>query len=320
MIRFGILGTARIARAFLGFPLDGAEIQAVASRDLHRANLFADEFHISRRYGSYDELVADSRIDAVYIPLPPHLHCEYALKAAQWGKHVLIEKPAALSADEMRRMIVACRDRNVLFMEGFMYRFMNIHRRAKEIVQAGTIGPIRYVDFNFGFHIAIRGRTGYRTVKEMGGGALYDLGIYGVDFLRYITEQEPVLVHTHTRRKNAQEIDEFTHAVYRAGDVIATLTCAFTADANYYVLSGEEGSITAPVAISGRSLPNVLRIHLLKGDRKYEEQFPPENPYKAETEYFAQCIERKQEPFLNGMNSLKNLELLDRLRESSTPI
>src|SRR5262245_3656526 len=108
MIRFGILGTARIARAFLGYPLDGVEIQAVASRDLNRAHQFADEYQIPRRFGSYDELIADADLDAVYVPLPPHLHCEYTLKAARQGKHVLMEKPAALTAAEMQQMISAC--------------------------------------------------------------------------------------------------------------------------------------------------------------------------------------------------------------------
>jgi len=320
MIRFGILGTARIARAFLGIPLDGVVIQAVASRTLERANQFADEFHIPKRFGSYEELLSDREMDAVYIPLPQHLHCEYTLKAADAGKHVLVEKPAALTADEVKRMLSACKGRNVLFMEGFMYRFMKIHQRAKEIVRTGVIGALRYIDFNFGFHIGIRGRTGYRMVKEMGGGALYDLGIYGLDFIRFITECEPVLLQSFTQRRSKNEIDEFTHALYKVGEAVASMTCAFNTDANYYVLSGEKGTVTSPVGISGRTFPNVLRIHLLEGDKRYEEEFPSENPYKAEIEHFARCIESGEEPLIRGTDSLRNMELLEQLLNMSIPL
>lgn len=320
MIRFGILGTARVARGLFGRRPGNAEIIAIASRDKTQADTFGDEFGIPRRYGSYLDLLADPDIQAVYIPLPQHLHREYTVKAAQAGKHVLVEKPAALSCQELTEMLDACRSNGVLFMEAFMYRFMRVHNRAKEIVQNGTIGRLRYIDFNFGFHVAARGRIGFRMQKELGGGALYDLGIYGMDFLRFITDKEPELLAAWTYRQDSNSIDEFTHAVYRIDEVVATITCSFNTDANYYVLSGERGSISSPVAISGRSLPNVLRVHLLEEENKYEEYFPPENPYAAEVEYFVRCIERGEEPFLGGDNSLRDMQLLENLLQKATPL
>ncbi|MDH4070711.1 MAG: Gfo/Idh/MocA family oxidoreductase, partial [Ignavibacteria bacterium] len=230
MIRIGILGTARIARAFTGYPMDGIVVEAVASRDGGRAKAFADEFGIPQRYDSYDLLIDSETIDAVYIPLPPHLHCEYAVKAARAGKHILMEKPAAASAAEVERIQTACAQHRVHFMEGLMYRFMAIHNRAKEILASGTIGTLRYIDFNFCFDIVHRGRVGYRTNRNEGGGALLDLGVYAVDFLRFMTAKEPELLNSWMIEK---EVDEFIHAVYRIGDVVATVTCSFISDANY---------------------------------------------------------------------------------------
>jgi len=320
MIRVGVLGTARIARAFFGEPLQDIEITAIASRNLDRAVQFANEFRIPKRYGSYDDLVADREVDALYIPLPQHLHCEYAVKGARAGKHLLVEKPAALSVSELKQMLSESRKNGVVFLEAFMYRFMKIHQRAKEIVRTGTIGALRYIDFNFGFNIVVRGRGGFRLTKAMGGGALFDLGIYGIDFIRYVTENDPELLQAFTHRGNSNDVDLFTHAVYKVQNVVATLTCSFHTDANYYVLSGERGSITSPVGISGRKITNVLKMHLLEGDKKYEEEFPPENPYKAEMEYFARCIKSGEEPQIGATNSLRNMELLEELQTKSVEI
>jgi len=320
VIRFGILGTARIARALLGYPLEGIELSAVASRSRERAVAFAREGNIPGVFGSYEELLDDSSIDAVYIALPPRLNGVYAAKAIEAGKHVLVEKPAVVSIDQVRVIEASLHEKKTLFMEGLMYRFMALHRRSRELVTDGTIGDLRYVNFNFCFDILARGRTGYRTEKGNGGGALYDLGIYGVDFLRYINGESPVLLHALTSREDQEGIDLFTHAFYRLGDAVAALTCSFNADANYYVLSGNKGSITAPVAISGRQVPSILRIHLLEGDRKYEESFEPENPYKTEIEYFARCITDGEEPFLGIGNTRANIEMLEQIFETGQPL
>jgi len=177
VIRFGILGTARIARAFLGYPLDGIEMVAVASRSPERAAAFAGEYGIPKWYGSYDDLLADPTIDAVYIALTPRLNGEYSARAATAGKHILVEKPAAVSTVQVQAIEKALRNSGRLFMEGFMYRFMAVHRRAHAILLEGTIGQLRYISFNFCFDIVNRGRTGFRMENDEGGGALLDLGI-----------------------------------------------------------------------------------------------------------------------------------------------
>jgi xylose dehydrogenase (NAD/NADP) len=317
MIRFGILGTAKIARAFFRHPLEGVEITAIASRDRERGEQFASTFGIPRVFTSYEDLLADPAIDAVYIPLPQHLHAVYCIKAASAGKHILVEKPAALNTRELRSILRSCRLHGVLFMEAFMYRFLRVHNRAREIVDAGTIGELRYIDFNLSFNARARDFGGFRLDRSLGGGALYDLGIYGADFLRFITGTEPELVQSLMMREAGEGIDCFTHAVYRCHKTIATMTAGFNCDANHYTLAGELGSVHNPVALSGRYEPQRLSIHLHDGNRRYEEMFPSDMPYKWEIEYFARCIEIGEEPFLGPDNSLGNMAMLDELFRKS---
>jgi D-xylose 1-dehydrogenase (NADP+, D-xylono-1,5-lactone-forming) len=317
MIRFGILGTARIARAFFRHPLEGVEFTAIASRNPGRAAEFARECGIPRVFDSYEQLLADPAIDAVYIPLPQHLHAEYCIKAAEKGKHMLVEKPAALNGPELRSVIGACRTHGVLFMEAFMYRFLRVHNRAKEIVEQGTIGPLRYVDFNLSVNAGALRLGGSRFDPALGGGAIYDRGIYGADFLRFMTGSKPKLVRSHMQRDRDTGVDVFTSALYEIGDIAASLTVGFTFDANYYMLAGELGSVYNPVSISGRYDPQLLTIHLHEGNRRYEETFAADMPYKWELEYFGRCVAKGEQPFLGPENSLGNMEMIEDLfRES----
>ena len=318
-VRFGILGTASIARALIGQTFENVELSAIASRDINKAHAFADEAGIPKRFASYDELIADKEIDALYIPLPQHLHCEYAIKAAQAGKHVLVEKPAALSVEEIDRMDAACKQNNVLFMEGFMYRFKRVHNRAKELIYDGTIGPLRFMNFSWSHAIVHRGHTGFRLQKELGGGCLLDVGVYGVDWIRFITGGQPKLLHSYLKRDDT-ELDVFAHATYKVDDILATMTCGFTPDANYYFLSGEKGSIYSPLALSGRQIPNVLHVHLLGSDKNWVEEFPAENPYSLEIEYFASCIQANQRPFLDAENARNNFVLIEEIISHARPI
>jgi glucose-fructose oxidoreductase len=140
---------------------------------------------------------------------------------------------------------------------------------------------------------------------------LYDLGIYGIDFIRHVTGSEPELLYGLIRRDTPEGVDMFSHAVFSISGTIATLTTGFDTDANYYALCGEKGSILARAAISGKAVENVLQIHFLDGDRLIEERFPAENPYVAELEYFANCIERHERPHPDGENALRNLQVLE---------
>ncbi|MBP1691826.1 MAG: oxidoreductase domain protein [Bacteroidetes bacterium] len=314
MIRFGILGTAAIARSFLGVPLCNAAISAVASRDAGRAASFAHEHGIPLHYGRYEDLLADPTIDAVYVPLPPAMHASWVVKAAEAGKHVLVEKPAAPASSDVQAMVDACRKHNVLYMEAFMYRFKTIHRRVREIVSSGVLGELRYIDFSWCFNMKALRRSAFRLETEAGGGALNDLGVYGVDFLRFLGLPAPVVLHASVQREKAGGVDMFSHAVLRTGGALMSLTCGFTCDANYYLLGGEKGSVHVPGSLSGRRAPNVAYMHFLEDDRRVEELFEAENPYAAELEYFADCILRGVSPEADGEGSLANVRILERIK------
>lgn len=311
-VRFGILGTASIARQLIGGEFQSATLSAVASRSRSRAQAFAAEAGIAKAYDSYEGLLADPDIDAVYIPLPQHLHCEYTVRAADAGKHVLVEKPAAVTSQEVHRMRQACERNGVLFMEALMYRYRNIHLRAQQIVADGTIGRLRFMVFAWSHNIVNRGHEGFRLRKDLGGGCLRDLGIYGIDWMRFMTGAKPQMLGA-VMQRDSTGLDIFAHATYKVGDVLATMTCGYTTDANYYYLSGEKGSIYSPVSLSGRVLPGVLHLHLLGNDRRYSEEFPAENAYVLEVEYFANCIRAGTCPLPDAVNAEANLQYLEML-------
>jgi len=311
MIRVGILGTARIARAFFGTPIRNAKIVAIASRDKARAESFAREFHLPKTYGSYQELIHDPDVDAIYIPLPQHLHCEFVVKCAQAGKHVLVEKPAALSTHELEEMESACTKHRVLYMEAFMYRFKKIHLRVKELIDAGAIGEIRHVDFNWSINIEKLVRSDFRLDPQRGGGALYDLGVYGADFLQFLTSAPVNILDSYIQKNKSNGVDVFSHTFCTAGGMFATIMCGFTLDANHYSIGGELGSIYVPGSLSGRQVANKLFMHLLVDDERKEEIFVPENPYTKELEYFADCITEKRiliPGFIESRNVMKFVE------------
>ena len=141
-----------------------------------------------------------------------------------------------------------------------------------------------------------------------------DLGIYGVDFIRLVTGAEARLIEAHVRTDAGTGVDVLTHATFMAGDSLATLTCGFTTDANFYVVSGELGSIHVPGSVSGRMVENTMYVHYLEGDRRTEERFAAENPYRKELEYFARCIREHLPPETGFQNSLRNIALLEEIR------
>src|SRR5690625_2330163 len=182
-IKWGIISTARIGITQLIPAIKrstNAEVVAIATQsDINKATLIAEQFQIEKVYNSYEKLLNDPNIDAVYIPLPNHLHKEWAIKAAQKGKHILCEKPAALTTEEVYEIKKACEENNVLFMEAFMYYFHPQHNRVKEIIDTGEIGEVTFMQAGFSFYLAEERRAhNIRMSGEKGGGSIYDIGCY----------------------------------------------------------------------------------------------------------------------------------------------
>ncbi len=226
-VRWGVLGTAKIGTVKVIPAMQRAEfcdVAAIASRDIEKAKAAADALGISKAYGSYAELLADAEIEAVYNPLPNHLHVPLSIQAAEAGKHVLCEKPVALTAKEAQTL-VAARDRaGVLIQEAFMVRCHPQWRRARELVRSGTVGELRSVQGLFSYYNCDPGNI--RNMAAIGGGGLYDIGCYPIVCARFLFEAEPTRVVGSIDRDPKLKIDRLTTAILDFPNGHASFTCS----------------------------------------------------------------------------------------------
>jgi predicted dehydrogenase len=225
-VRWGVLGVANIAVKKVVPAMQRGEwsdVTAIASRDLQKAQRAARELHIPKAYGSYEELLADPEVEAVYNPLPNHLHVPWSIRAADAGKHVLCEKPISLSVGEAERLL-AVRDRTgVKIGEAFMVRTHPQWLKTLELVRSGRIGELRSIAGFFGYHN--RDPANIRNKREYGGGALMDIGCYPVTTSRFIFGEEPRRVLGLIERDPESGIDRLTSAVLDFPSGQAIFTC-----------------------------------------------------------------------------------------------
>ncbi len=226
-VRWGILGTANIAVAKVIPAIQAtahSRVDAIASRDVAKARAAAATAGIPRAYGSYEELIADREIDAVYIPLPNHLHVPWSIRAADAGKHVLCEKPIAMSAGEALALRDA-RDRNgVVIGEAFMVRTHPQWLEVKRLVASGVIGDLRLVSGHFSYFR--RDPADIRSRMEFGGGALMDIGCYPITLSRWLFGDEPTEVIGQIERDPEMQVDRLASALLRFPSGQATFACA----------------------------------------------------------------------------------------------
>jgi xylose dehydrogenase (NAD/NADP) len=193
-LNWGLLSTARINRALIP-PINASKrnhLLAVASRSRSTADAYAREWKIPRAHGSYEDLLNDPQVDVIYNPLPNHMHAEWSIKAMRAGKHVLCEKPFALTLEEVDAMIAASKETGKVLAEAFMYRHHPQTLKAKEIVESGKLGKILVIKGEFSFKLD--NPEDYRHFKEMGGGSIWDVGCYPISYARLIAGEEPVEV------------------------------------------------------------------------------------------------------------------------------
>jgi predicted dehydrogenase len=226
-VKWGILSTAKIGTVKVIPAMQKAElcdVVAIASRDKATAEAAANQLGIPKAYGSYAELLTDPEIEAVYNPLPNHLHVPLSIQAAEAGKHVLCEKPLALTADEAQTLVDA-RDRTgVLIQEAFMVRYHPQWRRARELVRSGAIGELRAVQGLFSYRNL--DPNNIRNMAGIGGGGLYDIGCYPITGARFLFETEPTRVVGLIDRDPELKIDRLTTAILDFPNGQASFTCS----------------------------------------------------------------------------------------------
>ncbi len=248
-VRWGILSTADIAlrKVIPGLRRSPrSEVLAIASREDGRASAAANLLSIPRAYGTYEALLADPDIEAVYVPLPNHLHAEWTIAAARAGKHVLCEKPLAMTATQAQEMVDACRDARVLLMEAFMYRQHPSWIAVRGLVDTGRIGRLQAVDSWFSYHND--DPSNIRNVFAAGGGALYDIGCYSVNLSRMLFAAEPTQVRATIVRDPVIRVDTTTSAILGFEGGVATFTCSTRAESDQRVdVYGTEGRISVEI-------------------------------------------------------------------------
>jgi len=314
MLNWGILSTARIGTKSVIPALQASRngsVLAIGSRNLDAARQVAAQFGIPRAYGNYTALLEDPDVQAIYNPLPNSLHREWTIRAAEKGKHVLCEKPLALNTSECDEMIDACRQHGVLLMEAFMYRFHPQMAQVKELIAAGSIGQIVLIRAAFTFFLS--DLQNIRLQKELGGGSLMDVGCYGVNVARFITEAEPVAVQAMANFGPASQVDETFAGLLRFPDhVIALIDCGFRSTFRQQVeIVGSAGKIEIGRPFNPRTDPTPLLV--TRGDETETIVVPGANQYQLMVEHFADCIQTGQPlryPPEDGRNNMRVIEML----------
>ncbi|MGG4265016.1 Gfo/Idh/MocA family protein [Peribacillus simplex] len=316
-IRWGIMSAANIAfDEFLPAISRSvrAELVAVASKSIEKAKRFNSP-HI---YEKYEHLIEDASIDAVYIPLPNSLHAEWAVKAMRKGKHVLLEKPAALTEADMSAVKTAAQENDVVFMEAFMYQFHCQHIRVKELLESDTIGVYQHVKAHFSWMLENSGDI--RLKPELGGGAMRDVGCYGLHAVTQIVGFKPVQITMSGKMGQGIGVDMTSTCVLlddqkRTAEVTASLELPFI---NRYEIFGPKGSITVDSAFR----PDVsndghgkITVKDDNGNVILFERYK-DDQYLNQIEHFHDCIREGQNPDYNADHSLQMARYLEKSYQS----
>lgn len=321
-LRWGVLGTARIADSVVKGIRGSAnsELVAVASRDLEKAREWAQARDVLHSFGSYDEMLASDLIDAVYIPLPNALHKEWSIRAAEQGKHVLCEKPIAVSAQEVEELIEASQKHGVKIMEAFMYRFHPQTERIRQLVADQAIGETRIVRATFDFYL--RRPHDVRWSKELGGGALLDVGSYCVNVANLVVGMLPSAVTASAVWAPSGVDMSLVGTLEYPNGVLGAIDCSFqvgSAMQQRLAISGTEGIISVSRPFS-RGPEENTSIVIDKADNVSEAEqieVPSANHYQLMVEHFADAALNDTELSYPLEESMGNMRVLEALIEAA---
>ncbi|WP_373240813.1 Gfo/Idh/MocA family protein [Kluyvera ascorbata] len=307
VVNWGVLGYARIAKNSIIPAIaraDNARVYGVASR--HRDELPVGEWQKS--YGDYAALLADDAIQAVYIPLPNSLHKEWVIRALEAGKHVLCEKPIGLTADEAREMQQVAKQQNRLLMEAFMYQYTDRVRVIKQVLESGELGELRHINVSFRFLLDRPGTI--KMQPALGGGALYDVGCYPVNFIGMVTGRLPVSCKAVSETE--QGVDTNLSALLQYDDgLIANIHCGFNAfGRNYAEIIGTKGMLVVDKPFLDDA--GTLYLHTNEGVR--ELPVSESDRYQAEIRHFSSAILNEPSRLIPLDETVRNMQVLDMIR------
>ncbi len=317
-INWGILGCSDIAKtatipAIL--QAENATLYAVSSRSKNKAKEYSTLFHPEKVYDSYQEMLKDPNIDAVYISLPNSLHKDWSILAMKAGKNVLCEKPMAEKSGDVIEMQTVSIANNVLLMEAFMYRFNPKTIKVKELIDNGIIGDMKNIYANFSFFEPISDKVIFN--KELAGGCTYDVGCYCVNIIRYLTGEEPFRVFAASAfldNGKGVDIDSVAILEFKSGikGMIASGFNRFLT--NKYEVTGTSGRIEVPCAF----LPEEENRIIVEKQGVIEEiKMKSKNQYTLEIEHFNDCILKGRRPGISHNDTFHNVKVLESILQSS---
>lgn len=318
-VNWGILSTAAITQKWVIPALqqsENANLAAIASGS-GKAKEVAAKYNIPKQYNSYEELLSDPEIDLVYIPLPNGLHAKWVKEAAKSGKHVLCEKPAALTADETREMIQVCEENHVLFMEALMYQFHPQHQRVKEIIDSGEIGEVKLMRVSLSFVLTpLEGNI--RMSKELGGGSMYDLGCYCIHSIRNMMGSEPLRVYAVEDSHPTYDVDMSAVAMMELENGLkAVFDCGMNMSGlrQSYEVVGTKGKIDVPVAyvppVDGKGF---VQVATDQGTKREETILG--YTYTLAIQHLSDCVLTGTEPRYTKEDCINNIKALEACLQS----
>lgn len=318
-VRWGILSTAKIAREKVIPAMQAgefSEIVAIGSANKERAAIESARLKIPKMHESYDQLLGDPDIDAVYIPLPNHLHIEWSIKALQAGKHVLCEKPIGLSSQEAERLLKAARENPRLkVMEAFMYRFHPQWQRAKKMVTDGMVGELKTIQTFFSYYNV--DPNNIRNQKDIGGGGMMDIGCYCISVARFIFGKEPEKVFGNVEFDPVMKTDRLASGILDFGGPTSTFTCS-TQLAPYQRVNilGTDGRIEIEIPFNAPPDKSTrIWFHSKKGTE--EIVFDPIDQYTIQGDLFSKAI-LENTPVPTALeDAVNNMKVIEAIFKSS---
>ncbi len=312
-IRWGILSCARIAETAVIPAIQKASngtLQAIASNSADKLERFKTQFKPVSIYNSYDYLLNDPNIDAVYIPLPNALHKEYVFKAAAKKKHILCEKPLGLNSAEVEAMFDTCKENGVILQEAFAYRHNPVIYKLRDMIRDGAIGKLKHLESAFTFYLD--NPTDIRLKKSLGGGSLYDVGSYPVNFFRFTTGKDPIKIVAQAEMHPTENIDLACYATLKySDDCYATLYSAFNSQYRCdYKLTGTQGSIEVRRAYN---TAGYIEIRYKREDGTEMLHIMSPDNYELQAVHFAWCILNKKTPIVSSEESIANAKTIDKI-------
>ena len=321
-IRYAVVGLGHIAQVAVlpafAHAASNSQLNALVSGDPTKLKTLSQRYRVPHTYSyeQYDRCLREGHIDAVYIALPNSMHCDYATRAANAGIHVLCEKPMAVTEQQCRQMVRAAERARTKLMIAYRLHLEEANVKAAELARSGKLGKLRI--FNSTFALQVR-EGDIRVQRKMGGGSLYDIGIYCINAARSLFHENPLEVSTFSVKgtdRRFREVDEMSGALLRFPEgKLASFICSFgAADVSSYELIGTKGRLQVDPAFE---YVGPLTQRLTLNDRTRTKRFPAGDQFAAELIYFSDCIRNDKNPEPSGVEGLIDVQIIQALYRSS---